>query len=193
VSAAPDYCEPVIGWRVWYGVESSHGTHLSSIYHESLWPHGHALRAWCGRAHLPFPFRRTPHDSPAERCRCGIHAGIADAVRQYLPACMDQEPAAHPVIGRVALWGDVVECERGWRASRAYPERLYVPSFDGGPAAPRLARGLEAYGVPVEVVDRGTPMEPEVATIIGAAGDPPYGALDAFGAIAPHTWRLWGR
>jgi hypothetical protein len=65
------------------------------------------------------------------------------------------------VIGRVSLWGRVVECERGWRAACAYPARLYLPlgrhgrlSFLSGPAADaeRLALALRIYGVPVELV-----------------------------------------
>jgi len=55
----------------------------------------------------------------------------------------------------------VVECERGWRASHAYPARLYLLlggdrhlSFlpRRGADAERLALALRAYGVPVELV-----------------------------------------
>ncbi len=55
----------------------------------------------------------------------------------------------------------MVECERGWRASHAYPARLYLPlggdrhlSFlpGRGADAERLALALRAYGVPVELV-----------------------------------------
>jgi hypothetical protein len=65
------------------------------------------------------------------------------------------------VIGRVFLWGSVVECERGWRAARAYPAQLYLPlgrhgrlSFVARRAADaeELALALRAYGVPVELV-----------------------------------------
>lgn len=65
------------------------------------------------------------------------------------------------VIGQVSLWGSVVECERGWRASHAYPACLYVPlgqhgrlSVLSGRAADaeRLALSLRAYRVPVELV-----------------------------------------
>jgi hypothetical protein len=43
------------------------------------------------------------------------------------------------VLGTVALWGRVVELEHGWRASHAYPLRLFV---DDGEVRHRLA----AYG-----------------------------------------------
>ena len=55
------------------------------------------------------------------------------------------------MIGTVSLWGDVVECERGWRAAFAYPSRIFVPL--GVPGAAEQAEGLTDYGVPVELVD----------------------------------------
>ena len=75
------------------------------------------------------------------------------------------------VLGRVALWGKVVECEWGWRGARAYPALIYVPT---GPhrnvSMPKghllgwrpqyvplpeeeVAAALGEYGVPVEFVD----------------------------------------
>ena len=58
----------------------------------------------------------------------------------------------------MSLWGTVVECAHGWRASLAYPARVYVlaPSYgrrsqvvgtDG------LADELQVYGVPVGTLD----------------------------------------
>lgn len=50
-----------------------------------------------------------------------------------------------PIVGQVALWGDVVEHERGYRARYAYPVKLWVL---GGEKA--IAEALEkAYGVEV--------------------------------------------
>jgi hypothetical protein len=72
-----------------------------------------------------------------------------------------QRNAVGAVIGQVLLWGCVVECEHGWRASHAYPGRLFVPlgrrgrtSFLSRPAADsaRVAHALHAYRVPVELV-----------------------------------------
>ena len=56
--------------------------------------------------------------------------------------------------GRVLLWGTVVECRQGWRASHAYPERIYVHSgaHDSLLDGEQLAWALTAYGVPVELV-----------------------------------------
>jgi hypothetical protein len=47
----------------------------------------------------------------------------ADYLRQMQPA---PPGAIHYALGRVSLWGSVIECERGWRASYAYPAALYV-------------------------------------------------------------------
>jgi hypothetical protein len=59
------------------------------------------------------------------------------------------------VLGRVSLWGEVVECERGYRASHAYPAALYVPldaTCRGGPAAETVARELAAYDATIESI-----------------------------------------
>ena len=47
------------------------------------------------------------------------------------------------LLGQVALWGKVVECERGWRAERAYPvglELADVAARYGVGACPATAR-----------------------------------------------------
>jgi hypothetical protein len=56
------------------------------------------------------------------------------------------------VLGRVRLWGDVVECERGYRASHAYPAELLVPAAPGA-RADELAANLTRYGVPVRLIE----------------------------------------
>jgi hypothetical protein len=67
------------------------------------------------------------------------------------------------VIGQVRLWGKVIECERGWRAALAYPERLYVPMRPADERARRrsaeIAAGLRDYGVPVEPMLSQTTVE----------------------------------
>jgi hypothetical protein len=162
VIAAPDYIEPVEGWRIWL-VDSR--IRLRSVFFEAPWVPGKPLDAAClrWRRSLRPPWRIVPsaHPAPEDRCVCGIYAAASRADAQRY--------AVHPlpaatlcrVIGRVALWGEVVECETGWRASSAYPVRLYVPStmpatLRADPFAPdaaEIAAGLAKYGVPVEVVD----------------------------------------
>ena len=150
---APDYCEPVVAWRVWYAVHSAGEFRLSSVYHRAHWPLRTPLEAVCNRLRLPF---RGKHEAPTMRCRCGIYAAPPDVARDYLPHD-SHRPSTPAVVGRVHLWGSVVECEHGWRASQAYPERLFVPTLgrDAGTAS-RVARGLKGYCVPVEVLDAST-------------------------------------
>jgi hypothetical protein len=54
----------------------------------------------------------------------------------------------------------VIECERGWRGTFAYPTRLYVLraalSRRHGGDADALADRLAVYGVPVDVVEART-------------------------------------
>jgi hypothetical protein len=63
------------------------------------------------------------------------------------------------VIGRVALWGSVVEGQRGWRGEVAYPIELFVPAsavvqsgFRRRAYVDEIVLGLEAYRVPVDLV-----------------------------------------
>lgn len=153
MNEAPDYCGPVVAWRVWYAVESAGETRLSSVYHQTSWPVREPLKAVCGRRRLPF---RQKHAAPTTRCTCGIYAAPPSTAGDYFLTVVPQ-PATPVVVGCVSLWGLVVECERGWRASHAYPERLFVPTLGRfSDTAARIAGGLKEYGVPVEVFDAST-------------------------------------
>jgi len=81
-------------------------------------------------------------------------------------------PLVHHVIGRVALWGDVVEGRRGWRAARAYPNELWLPPLDVDreevPGSEAVAIDLADYGVPVHICDGRTARE-VIETLAGAA------------------------
>lgn len=89
-----------------------------------------------------------PHEVPAPGCRCGLHAAkdldhlISLGYQDY-----DEEKGSWSVIGRVALWGRVIEGTQGWRAEKGYPDQLYVPY-----EAANLIEPLEeTYGVEVGV------------------------------------------
>ena len=106
------------------------------------------------------PWRKKPNDhaAPELECRCGIY-GVQSlaAARSYLedPPLLSRDDR---VIGRVALWGDVVAGPFGWRASHAYPLELFVPAAAGAHGVRRreyadeVLWALEEYGVPVDVV-----------------------------------------
>jgi hypothetical protein len=159
VNATPDYAAPLVGWRTWTAAAGKSGPALRSVVFESPWPPRERLVAIC--RHQPRSrlltrlLRLEPHEAPDERCECGIYAACApDLVLPYLDryALLWSNSA---VIGRVALWGRVIECERGWRGTFAYPTHLYLLSASRrrGPDARALAGRLAIYGVPVEVVE----------------------------------------
>lgn len=167
MTQAPDELEPRTGWRVWDVVELDGALRLCSLAFWTIWLPRQEAVALCrrslvdaGLAGLP------PHDAPRERCTCGIYATRTAAhVLAYSRGVRRRRDTVHRVVGQVSLWGTVIECEGGWRASTAYPSALYVPA--ARPRSFRLARGLvrpalpveeiaralSAYGVPVEVVD----------------------------------------
>jgi hypothetical protein len=152
-AAAPDYLEPVVGWRMWYAVDDGAATSLSSVVQKTLWPRGEPLAAVCLGFHLRlWPLRRRTHDAPAADCRCGVHAANIATLRMYLPERFARTDLV-PVFGRVSLWGVVHEHEQGWRGELAYPQCLFLPVDVLRPArARRMLSDLRAYGVPVRAV-----------------------------------------
>jgi hypothetical protein len=164
---APDYAEPIIAWRAWLIVAEDEEIRLSSVLYRNSWPPHHELEAECHRRVFSFPrfWQKKPsgHSAPTEKCRCGIYgARDADRAAGYVAHDLWRDeplrwPLLHRAIGGVALWGTVVECEDGWRASRAYPQRIYLPKRGQGDDAVaqsrELAAGLSSYGVPVELID----------------------------------------
>jgi hypothetical protein len=154
----PDFVEPLQAWRVWRIVRRDGGYSLASAIKPTIWPAGEELVARCLRTS---PVRRwwlrrvrgEPHrEAPETRCDCGIYATDLVHLRHYL---MDglAPPAVARVLGLVSLWGTVVECERGYRASHAYPLHLYVPidaAWQKKHCGDELVSGLESYDVPVE-------------------------------------------
>jgi len=152
----PDYVEPTVGWRVWHAVDDGVSTSLLSVVHKTFWPRCAPLEATCRCFRLSvWPFRRTRHEAPASGCTCGIYAANVETVRLYLPDHFGTTRRV-PVIGRVALWGEVHEHEHGWRATYAYPKCLFVPVANlSSLAAAAVIDDLRRYAVPVLAL-RGT-------------------------------------
>jgi hypothetical protein len=139
---APDYVEPFTGWRVWRVVPGAGAPALGSVVKPTVWPRREPLVAACLHRSLLPRFRRRTHDAPEAACECGIYATELDRLGPYV------EDVVVCVIGRVALWGTVVECERGSRASHAYPLELFVPQETAASAG-----ALAEYDVPVRLLD----------------------------------------
>ena len=121
-TSAPDYIDPVRGWRTWLVVQGHDGARLASVSFPALWPRGKRLSAECGRGfHTGAgPPLRIEHRAPSLDCSCGIYAS------RSLDESERPRPAWPPpcVVGTVALWGRGIEHEIGWRGQFAYPARL---------------------------------------------------------------------
>jgi hypothetical protein len=172
MSVAPDYAEPFEAWRVWRVVRRDGEYSLGSVIQRALWPAGEAFTADCLRAPRLFSrFRRKqPHEAPDARCECGIYAAALERVGQYLADAPFRGVAR--VLGKVALWGTVIECDRGFRASLAYPTRIYIPIDAGRPWRvdwEEVAIGLWRYGVPVEALASSSADAPRLLAELQAA------------------------
>src|ERR671918_2854573 len=89
------------------------------------------------------------HHSPEPGCTCGIHA-VKD------PARLARAGRSTAVVGRVAIWGRVIEHSKGYRAELAYPSRLALV------CAWCLWRG-RMPAAPDRVVQRGAWLRPACA------------------------------
>lgn len=151
MSSAPDYAEPFVAWRAWRIRNEPEGQRLRSVVFPVNWVPGQELVAECkcrARSLLrPWRYRRCEL-APARACDCGIYGAreVADAI-DYLGHTTGSWDPSNAVIGQVSLWGEIMEHRLGWRASRAYPARIWVPLR---PGSDRVAAALDAYGVPVE-------------------------------------------
>jgi hypothetical protein len=150
VDLAPDYVEPVHAWRLWEVEDVGAVPRLRSLYRICFWPVRAPFEARCEAHRFRLP-RRPRHAAPMATCTCGVYAVPFELMRKRL-ALHDGLPRGRSlVVGTVALWGDVIECERGWRAAFAYPSRLFMTRESG--AAEEQVSGLLEYGVPIELLD----------------------------------------
>ncbi len=127
--------EPLVGWRVWRVV----GDTLRAAVWATEWPAQTRFEADC------LDLRPAPHPSPHRGCECGVYAFKQREDAELLAReKVDNDVLA---IGRVSLWGRVIETERGFRAQRAYPYDLQLL---GGTA--ELARAIRnRYAVDVSL------------------------------------------
>ncbi|MGZ8630213.1 MAG: hypothetical protein ACXWZF_04505 [Actinomycetota bacterium] len=102
--------EPVVAWRAWALTGRRDGSGLL------LRPVAKRAKTWQPRDVVEASCRTRPHLAPEPTCTCGLHGThVLEILRKT--KC----PA---VLGRVALWGRVIEHEHGFRAQYAYPQRL---------------------------------------------------------------------
>ena len=120
--------EPILAWRAWALTGRRDGTDLllrPVAGRSRPWRPHEPAEAACKQARL--------HAAPNIDCSCGLH-GTHDADilrRTRMPA----------VLGRVALWGRVIEHELGYRAQYGYPQlsRSCASSASGSGGRPAIA------------------------------------------------------
>lgn len=164
-----------MGWRTWLVVREGEGFRLRSVVYDALWLPRNELVATCLHRAFSLPWRRrSAHVVPARGCGCGIYAsGDAGEAASYLEGHSWADAlSVHRVIGTVSLWGRLVECARGWRASHAYPKMIYVPATRSpywlrAVPAREVALALTDYGVPVELLDGDYRGPDEVVAALG--------------------------
>lgn len=167
----PDTIEPFIGWRVW-NVRGGNRLTLESLYYSHHWAPGRAARAQCEETFAwGHAFGGHSHRAPADGCKCGMYAAktlewaaeyLPEKLRHFTPEPIPTSPKTRMVFGRVALWGEVIEYEHGYRGEYAYPVDLYVPvvfecwSMGAKRAATQMR---ESYDVPVHIIRRAADVE----------------------------------
>jgi hypothetical protein len=139
-----------VAWRFWSIAETDAGARLVSPYRETEWEPGEPMLGRCLTPQLTLGPAGHRHQAPDLDCRCGVYGGTYRDLRSFLSTHLVR-PSESPVLGRVSLWGTVIAGSDSWRASFAYPEHLLVPTFVRG--AFSVAEDLEAYGVPVSILD----------------------------------------
>jgi hypothetical protein len=103
--------DPVEGWRTWRLVRRGDDAALGSLFSpEERWSPRTAARAVCA-------VEGSYHPAPALDCRCGYYA-YAECER------LAGASRRSAVIGAVAMWGEVIGHDFGYRAQYAYPQRL---------------------------------------------------------------------
>lgn len=173
MTRAPDLIGPLVGWRAWYVRETDEGWRLCSIHYAEPWPVGQRLEALCHRSRYVSTKNESTHarhDAPGKRCLCGVYAAKElELAKQYLVPTYNSPEGVppgpdyvHRAVGQVSLWGRVLDCALGYRASIAYPARLWIPTRrpDGEPFdVEALALDLVDYGVSVDVLEAGSQVE----------------------------------
>jgi hypothetical protein len=133
------YAEPLVGWRLWHVDRQNR---LVSWSQTASWPERERLEARCRRL-----FGRCAA-APRRSHACGIYAlrtrELAESLLRKLPGPVVVTVA----LGRVSLWGRVIENVDGWRAQYAYPYDLLLLGGDQAQASELRRR----YAVDVELV-----------------------------------------
>jgi len=127
--AAPDLCEPVVGYRAWHLADD--GVLRPWSFPEHPWEPG-VTTASCARV--------PGHPAPVTSCSCGLYA-LSDPSDRRLNFSGDQ------AIGAIAAWGDLEVHRTGFRAQHACVVALAVPDRAGAELVARLEAAAARHRV----------------------------------------------
>jgi len=128
----PDGIEPIIAWRAW---RVGTPTYLASTNNNTRWVLGDMTAECIKSVRMYIGFHDGP--APSSECPdpgCGIYAvrQLEDLIDQPgVPRVRELVNRQNYVVGQVALWGKIIEHERGYRAQYARPVSIGI--FDGSP------------------------------------------------------------
>jgi hypothetical protein len=143
----PDVVQVITAYRAWRTGRVGGQVRLFALGVNVVWEPRQQAEAECKLfgplAKLAFSSnepRRRNHEAPHFHCQCGIWGfkSLENLLSALVP---NYKPS---VIGKVSLWGRVIETENGFRAQYAYPEQLW-PASD----SPSCEEAGLIYGVPV--------------------------------------------
>ncbi len=138
------YLDPILAWRAW---KVADGRLYSTVF-GTLWPERTKLEATCGvGGRSSFGGLRGVHDAPYGACDCGIYGLKTEA--DALAIARHVLAPAQVAVGRVSLWGRVIETSLGYRAQYAYVYDVYLQ--DGTPE--ELVAIRERYAVDAQLAD----------------------------------------
>ena len=141
MSKAPDLIEPFLGWK---GLLADDEGGLWSPQNVTFWPVGEPLLAKC---------HNKRHSPPVTGCMCGVYAvKTYEDLRRDSYNWGESKNGNSWVLAQVALYGKVRKGAIGWRASKAAPQRVYVPAHK----IPLGIKIRDRYGVDLGVIDRFT-------------------------------------
>ena len=109
--------EPLLGYRGWHVVNSGDGIGfaLKSLHASYIWDR--RVEAVCHQAMTVFyKGRFGGHISPDPYCSCGIYAQLPEHPLSEWDKLKQGRVSAS---GTIAMWGRVIQCERGYKAQYA--------------------------------------------------------------------------
>jgi hypothetical protein len=123
---------PIIAYRVWQvTLDDGEPQNLRSLTYKIRWKPLRPMRAHCLYSMKPLVQPTPVWHHPDEQCpclrhTCGIYA-MKDTENLESWGGTYDNPSLLRVVGRVSLWGKVLQHELGYRAEYAYPVSFVQP------------------------------------------------------------------